>query len=213
MVIAFEGIDGSGKSTQAKMLLDYLKSQGISSTITSPFLTQYGQRVRDLYLQDLNTASLTQVFLLASAVNQLVVESLQNTAQDHVVILDRYIYSTYAYHGEALGVGDGIVKSIFTEAIRGVRHHPELVFLLDVPPEIAQARLIHKRDRIESLPLDFHTKAREGYLKIAKNEGQFIVLDATKDKKQLHEEIFGIFQQKREQYERPSPNTKEADRE
>lgn len=185
MTIALEGIDGSGKSTQALLLKKYLLNTGVKNvTLTGPLLTEYGIHVRDLYLKNIEMSPLTQVYLLASVVNQLVTEHLEKKEASGMVILDRYIYSTYAYHGIGLDLGIDTVKSIFRYADKDI--FPDVIFLLDLPVEIAQSRLSNKRDRIESFSLSFHRKVRNAYLNIASTANNFVILDGTLGIEDLH---------------------------
>ncbi len=193
MLIVFEGIDGAGKSTQAQLLLNYLNEAGRAVRLTGPFLTEYGKAVRKIFMEHSETDMETQILLLASAMSQLAAE-IRSAAKNEIVILDRYIYTTYAYHGESLGVDIEKIKRIYEPAIQGVL--PDYVILLDMPPAITRKRIFEARDRIESFPEDFYLRARQGYLKMAASDPCFVILDATKSAELVHDEVVNLISRK-----------------
>lgn len=186
MLIVFEGIDGCGKTTQAEMLASYFQNHNTKTILTGPFLTDYGKSARKLFMSSSEISMTAQIYLLSSIMSQLAFEITQ-LIKDHIVILDRYIYTTYAYHGCALNVGVGKIKQFYDIAVGGVQ--PDIIFYLDIPAQIAYKRVPIKRDRVEREPIEFYEKAVCGYRKIALSEKKFFILDALDDKDYIHREV------------------------
>lgn len=188
MILAFEGIDGSGKTTQCQLLLKYLEAVHIDASLTGPFLTPYGRDLRDFYLQNAAVASpLTQVLLLASGIHEVSARKLVSAPSSELVILDRWVYSTYAYHGIGLDIGPDAVEAILTPAALGVV--PDVTFLLDVPAVVATSRRAVAADRIEDLPPAFHEKVRQAYLDMSARFSEFVVLDAQSPPHAIHDTV------------------------
>ncbi len=182
--IAFEGGEGSGKGTIIKAIAKYLEEKGEKVIITrEPGGTEIGEQIRAIILDSKNNkmTGKTEAMLFAACRSQLLDEFLKPILQENkegYLLLDRYVYSSYVYQGVVKKVGVDTVKSI--NDIATEKWHPDMVFYLDVTPEIGLKRISdNKREvnRFDKEEMSFHYAVREGYLKIAK-EMNFIIIDA-----------------------------------
>lgn len=193
MFITFEGIEGSGKSTQIKLLQSSLKQEGHSVEILrEPGTTQLGEKIRDVFLEKTNEKvdPMTEAFLLYASRKHLD----QNFLQEHlknksVVIADRYSDATVAYQCFGKGLSEDFVQYIHEKSDL---LSPDLTFYMDITAEASKARIDDRElDRMESESLDFFNKVRSGYLEIAKsNPDRIIVLDAELSVEDLQDKIF-----------------------
>jgi dTMP kinase len=178
MFITFEGIDGSGKSTQAKLLAEYFRELGNEvSLYREPGGTTTSESIRNLLLnKDSKIDKLTEFMLMASARTQLVTERIiPDLEAGKIVICDRYTDSSEAYQGYGRGIGLEIIRNVNHIATRGLV--PNITFLLDIDIDISNARRKgEKKDRIESAGGEFFRKLREGYLEIQKFYSDRVVL-------------------------------------
>ncbi len=198
MFIVFEGIEAAGKSTQAKLLADYLQSIGKEVVLTrEPGGTKLGREIRKILLNPENLIPPIAELLLYEADRNIHVNNLIKPALESgkVVISDRYIYSTLAYQGYARGLDINLIKQLNQLVIENVK--PDIVFLLDIPVELSLKRLGEKKDRIEGESKEFHEKLRRGFLDIAHQEKErFIVIDATKSKEEIFNQIKSVVLEK-----------------
>ena len=193
MFITFEGIEGSGKSTQIQILQTSLKQEGHSVEILrEPGTTQLGEKIRDVFLEKTNEKvdPMTEAFLLYASRKHLD----QNFLQEHlknksIVIADRYSDATVAYQCFGKGLSEDFVQYIHEKS---VLLSPDLTFYMDITAEASKARIDDRElDRMESESLDFFNKVRSGYLEIAKsNPDRIIVLDAELSVEDLQDKIF-----------------------
>ncbi len=192
--ITFEGIEGSGKTTQIKLLGERLKKQGLKVLTTyEPGDTDVGQKIRNILLEpEININPLCELILYFADRVQHVNEKIKPYLEaGFIVICDRFTDSTVAYQGYARGVSIDIIKEL--NRILFNEFKPDLTILLDLPVIIGLKRnqQINKTDRFELEDLAFHDRVREGYLKLAEIEPErFFVLDATKSQIELAEEIY-----------------------
>ncbi|MCL4367753.1 MAG: dTMP kinase [Chloroflexi bacterium] len=196
MFITFEGPEGAGKTTQARLLLQSLEQQRAKAILLrEPGGTPLGDRLRDIvkHARDLTLSPRTEVLLFAASRAQLVDEVIRpRLDQGYVVICDRYADSTLAYQGYGRGLPLDNVGAVVELASDGVS--PDLTFLLDLPPDLGLARNKQESaqswDRFEEEEIEFHHRVREGYLQLAKQDpGRWVVLDATRPLEDLHAEI------------------------
>jgi len=181
MFISFEGIDGSGKTTQAKLLAEKLRAHNyVVEFLREPGGTEISERIRDILLdkKHLGMSQITELFLFSAARAQLISQVIKPALLDSkVVICDRYVDSTTAYQGYGRGLRLGAVKTINSVATYGLM--PELTFLIDVPVDTIFERRMKSGlaiDRMESGGREFYEKVRQGYLEMAKEEPKRIVL-------------------------------------
>jgi len=203
LFIVFEGIDGSGKTTQARSLtrrLSGLERQVI--LVHEPGGTPLGQAVRRWVKTRRGLNPQTELFLFSAARTQLVADVIRPALADGaVVIADRFVASTVAYQGYGRGIGLALISEVNREAAAEIR--PDLTILLDVPPEIGTKRKIGGSrtgskagaDNFDAAPLAFHSRVRQGYLDQARGDPSgWVVLDATVSKAQLSKEIWAKVQ-------------------
>ncbi len=197
--ITLEGADGCGKSTQAHLLVEYLKSLNYPVLLTrEPGGTPLAEEIRRVILTPSPEplTPLAEILLYAASraqhVSQLIKPAL---AEGKIVISERFIDSSLAYQGYALGWDLKLIGEINKTAAAGLE--PDLTFLLDVNTERSISRLNNRLDanktqgdRIESRGFAFQEKVRQGYLKLAKQNPRMIVIDAGgKGVKEIHSEL------------------------
>ena len=199
MFITFEGIEGSGKSTQIKMLKEALLGKGHEVIVLrEPGGTILGEKVREAFLEKtIEKISVeTETFLLYASRKHLDQNLLKpSLAAKKFVICDRYYDATEAYQCYGKGLSNDFFKSLNKVCNLSI---PEITFYIDITSEISKERISNReRDRMESESIDFFKKVREGYLQIAHdNPGRVVVLDANKTIDELHESIKKIISNK-----------------
>ena len=185
LFVTFEGPEGSGKSTQARLLVEWLRRQGVHVIATrEPGGTAIGDRIRAVLLDPElhNMTAEAEVLLFSASRAQLVREViLPHLQAGGVVVCDRFADSTYAYQGYGRGLSLEQLRQITQFATGGLE--PDLTFLIDVPVE---AGLERKRNgsgaddwnRMEQQVLEYHKRVRAGYLKLAEQSPErWVVLD------------------------------------
>lgn len=176
--VTFEGIEGSGKTTQARLLTDFLGKQGFDVVLTrEPGGPPISEKIRSILLDNANPEmqAMTELLLYEASRHQHVREVIKPALQaGKSVICDRFADASTAYQGYGRGIDIEKVKYLNLIATEGV--WPDLTFLLDVPCEIGLKRLGRSLDRIESETIDFHERVRKGYLEIAKCEPERVKL-------------------------------------
>jgi len=170
--ITFEGIDFSGKTTQARKLATYLKRRGLDVLLVrEPGGEEVAERIRGVLLSQKNSpmTPLTELLLYEASRSQLTRRViLPALKQGKVVICDRYSDSTLAYQGYGRGLSKKTVKYLNQLSTFGLS--PDLTILLDIPVEVSFKRRIRgkrKKDRVEKERVEFHRRVRKGYLTVA----------------------------------------------
>lgn len=195
LFITFEGIDGSGKTTQAERLAAYVSSQGREVVLTrEPGGTEVSEKIRTILLDKANhhMASLTEMFLYMASRAQLT-EKVIRPALDEgkVVISDRYMDATLAYQGYGRGLDKEAIRKL--NAVATSQLKPEVTILIDLAPEVCRGRMSAMQkigDRLEVVGADFQRRVREGYLEIAKQEtDRFCVVDGTQSIDELEQVV------------------------
>lgn len=169
VLITFEGVEGSGKSTQMLRLARWLRRQGHRVKQTrEPDGTPFGASVRRLFERDV--APLTQALLFLAARHQHVLERIGPWLRTrHIVLSDRYTDATVAYQGHAGGVDPEFIRELNVRATGGVL--PDLTLLFDCDPAIGLRRIGRRRlDHFERQALAFHRRVRQGYREIHRAE-------------------------------------------
>jgi dTMP kinase len=190
MFVTFEGVDGSGKSTQAKLLVEWLEAAGHRVLLTrEPGGTPVGEAVRKLVLNGDHMTAWTEATLFASARAEHVARAIRPAleAGQHVVC-DRYLDSSVAYQGIARGLGEEKVRDLSLTVTGGLL--PARTFLLLVDPASALARSSENRDRIESETDEFMARVDAAYRALAlADPGRIVALDGERQPDDLQEEI------------------------
>lgn len=192
MLITFEGIEGSGKSTQIILLEEFLKKQAYKFVILrEPGGTIVSEKIREILLNpDLDMEKETEFFLFLASRSELVNKVIRPSLNEgKIVICDRFIDSTIAYQSYGRGIPERLTKLLNTFIIKDIKIRR--TYLLDYDPEINGIRINHKiKDRIEKNDISFHKRVREGFLKIAdKNKKRFLILNALDPIEKIHTKI------------------------
>ena len=199
MFISFEGIEGSGKSTQIELIEELIRAKGFQvKKLREPGTTELGEKIRNIFLEKTTETvdPITEAFLLYASRKHLDQNFLrQNLNEGAIVIADRYADATLAYQSYGKGLDHNFVKLIHDSS---QLLSPDLTFYMDISAELSRERISDReRDRMESESIDFFKKVREGYLQIAHdNPGRVVVLDANKTIDELHESIKKIISNK-----------------
>ena len=199
MFISFEGIEGSGKSTQIELIEELIRAKGYQvKKLREPGTTELGEKIRNIFLEKTTETvdPITEAFLLYASRKHLDQNFLrQNLNDGAIVIADRYADATLAYQSYGKGLDHNFVKLIHDSS---QLLSPDLTFYMDISAELSRERISDREmDRMESESIDFFKKVREGYLQIAHdNPERVVVLDANKTIDQLHESIKKIISNK-----------------
>jgi dTMP kinase len=201
--ITFEGIEGSGKSTQIRLLFEHLKGREVDVKMTrEPGGTVIGERVRGILL-DPSTRGLiprAELFLYAAARVQHIEEVIQPALEEgKVVLCDRFMDATVAYQGFGRGIPLNVVKVV--NSLVAIELKPDLTILLDLPVEVGlrrarernQADAASATSRFEDEDMAFHQRVREGYLELAAAErARFKIVPADQPIEKVAKQIQGI---------------------
>jgi dTMP kinase len=192
--IVLDGPDGCGKTTQTKLLVDWLKEQGVDVVaFRDPGATAIGEKVRQILLnpEHIAMSTATEVLLYMAARVQLWQEEIAPAlAQKKCVILDRWLSSTCAYQGHAGGFGMDKVIKIATDSLE--RPWPDLTFILDIDLETASRRLNRQLDRMEQKGDGYHKRVREGFLELSKGRESFAVVDAAGNIETVNKKVIEV---------------------
>ncbi|MCS7250438.1 MAG: dTMP kinase [candidate division WOR-3 bacterium] len=193
VLISFEGIEGCGKTTQAKLLYQYLKERKIPCQLVyEPGSTKIGEKIRKILLDKKNTkmAAKTELFLYLAARAQLLEEIILPSLQEgKVIICDRFSDSTLAYQGGGRNLGLEKVSQINKYATNKLK--PHLTILIDIPVALSEERLKkEEKDRLEKEGKEFYEKVRNTFLFLAKRAPKRIkIFNGDKNIEDLHFEI------------------------
>jgi dTMP kinase len=220
-LITFEGIEGCGKTTQIRLLGDYLRKKGYTVYETrEPGGTFIGDQIRKILLNPKNKGmdAIAELLLYEACRAQLIKElrvkseELRVKGKDKEIILcDRFTDSTLVYQGYGRGIKFEIIAELNRIASMGIRPTLTILLDLDVKTGLKRARERNKivesresevgsqgsEDRFEEEALEFHQKVREGYLEIASKETERVkIIDATKEIEEIHKEVVEIVEAK-----------------
>ena len=195
--ITFEGIDGSGKSTQLRLLAGELREKGVDVITTcQPGGTPLGRRLREAFLEtEENVAPMAELLLFAADRAQHVEFLIKPAlAENRIVISDRYADATYAYQGAGRGFPEATVNEVIELATGGLK--PDLTLFFDISVETALSRKSTRSDdeakanRMDFETAEFYKRVREAYLRIAEREsGRFVVVDAEGSIEDIHSKV------------------------
>lgn len=192
--ISFEGIEGTGKTTQARLLSEYLERAGFKTALTEePGGTPISRMIREVVLKvdHKEMHPLTELLLYSASRCQHLNEVIQPALNEgKIVITDRFSDSTAAYQGYGRGIDMKLIEILDKIAAGGMK--PDLTFLLDIGVEtgLRRNRGANKVDRFELEEIDFHEKVRDGFLEIAGQEPKRIkVINASGTMEEIHAKI------------------------
>jgi dTMP kinase len=192
MFVTFEGLDGSGKTTQAELLQARLRADGKDVVATrEPGGTALGEQLRDLVLHGDHVVPWAEALLYAASRAQHVEEVIRpGLARGAAVVCDRYVDSSVAYQGGGRGLGVERVLELNLAAVGGLM--PERTFLLQLDPGDVPSRLDAEHDRIEREDVRFYERAAAAYRELAARfPERIVVLDGARPPEELAEEVYG----------------------
>lgn len=200
--ITFEGGDACGKTTQIKLLKDYLNANYPNQAVfvKEPGGTDLGEKIRNLLLHDqsVHMCGRAELLLFVASRVELYEEVIQKALNDgKIVVADRYYDSTIAYQGEARGIMSKLeILNMNRKLLDGLT--PNLTFYLKLSPEDAFKRINDREeDKIESEGLLFHERVAKGYNYIARKEhSRFCIIDARESIEKIHEQIVCTIEKK-----------------
>jgi dTMP kinase len=190
MFVSFEGLDGCGKTTQARLLAEALTAEGVDVLLTrEPGGTPLGEQVRELVLHGDHVAPWAEVALYAASRAQHVAEVIRPALErGATVVCDRYLDTSVAYQGAGRGLGVNFVLDLNLRVVDGLL--PDVTVLVEIDPETALARVGEKRDRIERADAAFWPLVVEAYRDLAARfPERYVVVDGRLPIDELAEEI------------------------
>jgi dTMP kinase len=189
--ISFEGIEGSGKTTQTKLLHEFILAKGYQSTLTrEPGGTKIAEKIRQILISE-KMDGICEL-LLNFAARRDHIENLikPQISVGNFIISDRFFDSTFAYQGFGFGVDTEIIEKIKNLTISDFS--PDITFFIDIDIEIMQQRISSRLDnnKYENLPLEFHKKVRNGFLEICqKHPNRIIKINGNQKQELVFQEI------------------------
>jgi dTMP kinase len=202
LFITLEGTEGSGKTTQMRLLVERLREAGLTVVMNQePGATRIGSQIRRILLHPAHQemAAMTELLLMFASRAQAAAEIISPALErGDIVVSDRFTDSTLAYQGEARGFGFETVLALHRLALDGLLPDLTLCILVDLKTGLARARRRNrasKREaneaRLDLLSLDFHKKVEEGYRKIAALEPErFRIIDGSGERAQIAERVW-----------------------
>ena len=192
ILITFEGIEGSGKSTQIDRIYKYLKKKNIKFIKTrEPGGTKLSEKIRKLIINDLknNEDNLTELLLLFASRSNHFLKMSKYLKKKYVVICDRYIDSTYVYQHYEQGQSLKFINFLQKKIDNNIK--PYITFLLDIPPELSKKRLLKRKklDRFDRYNKIKMNSLRKSFLKLSKKFQRIVKIDGTKNENIVHNEI------------------------
>ena len=199
LFITVEGGEGTGKSTLAKRLYDYITEERKRFVVKTfePGATTFGKEIRNILLhrKELIISGRSELFLfLADRAHHIEVLIEPALNEGLVVICDRFTDSSVAYQGAARGIAElSVLEEICHFATNGLV--PDITLYLDLDPKIGLSRIKGEKDRLEDEVIDFHQRVREGYLELArKHEGRIHKIDASKSPEEVFQQAKQILE-------------------
>ena len=193
--IVFDGGEGCGKSTQARLLRERLEAQGLGvRLVRDPGTTHIGEQVREILLNPLHVEMnmRCEMLLYMAARAQMMSESILPALEaGNVVICDRFVSSTLAYQLGGDGLTDRDIRAVAGIALRG--RWPDVTVIFDMPVERSIARVKRVKDRIEQRPPEYHEQVRRNYLaQAADDPRRYRLVNADRDEQAVHEDVWKL---------------------
>tara|TARA_B100001245_G_scaffold167969_1_gene127166 strand:- start:449 stop:1060 length:612 start_codon:yes stop_codon:yes gene_type:complete len=192
LFIVFEGLDGSGKSTQQQLLNDKLQFDKISNiSFREPGSTVVGEKIVKILQSDQKLSPLSELLLFYVSRSAIIEEKIKPALANYdVVICDRYFYSSIAYQGYGRGMNIGFINQINDEVVKNII--PDLIFYMDISWEEKKKRKgININDRFEKEDRVFHNKVRSGYKSMAKKDSdKWKIIDAEENVENISSFIY-----------------------
>ena len=196
LFITFEGADGCGKTTQIKLLDEYLRNKGCRTLLTrEPGAKGLGEKLREILLNyDGEVSPNCEAFLFLADRAQHIDCVIKPAVEKGIVVLcDRHADSTIAYQGYGRGVNIDELHHLNNIATSGMK--PDLTFVFDVDVETSQARVGENKDRMESAGIEFFERVRNGFLEIAKQEPERVkVINSKQSIEEIHKQVIGYIE-------------------
>lgn len=193
--ISFDGIDGSGKSTQLQLFADYLTGLGHEvATFRDPGTTKLGEAIRDVLLhrEDIPIAMTAEMLLYMSARAQLVAEQIKPALDaGKIVLCDRYLLANVVYQGHGGGLDIDTIWQVGYVATAGLQ--PDLTFIFDVDLAVAMERVGTTQDRLEKRGVEFFERLRNGYLVEAPRLPRYEIVEGSDTPEKIHQEILKLW--------------------
>jgi len=191
LIISFEGIDGCGKTTQARLFCRHLREKGVNAVLLNePGGTYTGDKIRNILLDKENSiCPLSELLLYLASRMQLVEEVIKPAVEEgKTVVLDRYVDSTTAYQGYGRGLSEKLIRYLHRISIGTLM--PDLTFVIDAPAEELLDVLDRKdRDRMEIESIEFQKRVRKGYLAIAARQPSRVKVVRRKALQMTHADV------------------------
>ncbi len=198
LFLVLEGPEGSGKTTQATRLEEWLAAGGVPVLrVREPGGTAAGEEIRRLLLHSGHLPARAELLLMEAARAVLVEERIRPAlAEGKVVLADRFALSSLAYQGVARGLGLADVRTLNSIATGGLS--PDLTLVLAVPPAVSEGRRSARgaADRIEQAGREFHERVAGAYEMLARQEAGIVLLDGTAPPDEVHERIVAILRER-----------------
>lgn len=192
--ITVEGMDGCGKTTQIKKMIDYITEKGWEIVPTrEPGGTEIGEKIRDILIDNENKGmnQITELLLYAASRAELVSKLVEPSVKEgKVVLCDRFVDSSIAYQGYGRNLGVEITEDINKYALLGCK--PDITIFFDISPAelLGRKTLTAQQDRIESEDIEFHNRVYNGYLELARrNSDRIKIVDARKSVDEVFNEV------------------------
>jgi dTMP kinase len=197
LFIAFDGIDGAGKTTQIIRLREWLEARDIQiAQFRDPGATPLGEAIRDILLhrEEVPLGMTSEMLLYMAARAQLVTESIKPALEEgKCVLCDRFLLANVVYQGHAGGLDVTTLWSVGNVAIQGIR--PDITIVLDLDPEVAASRIQRSQDRLEKRGIEYFRRVRQGFIDEHKNASKYsLLVDASQSVDDIHRDIIQFVQ-------------------
>jgi dTMP kinase len=199
--VSFEGIEGSGKTTQIALLSEYLKKRNVPHTITrEPGGTAVGEGIRKILLnsETIHLTAASELLLFYASRSQNILEKIKPALErGEMVVCDRYYHASMAYQGYGRGIPLDFIQKLTNLVCEPYR--PDLTFLLDIEPEVGLVRArarnharTENEGRFEAEDLEFYNKVRDGYLELASEDERIQLIYADRPIEAVHRHLLTL---------------------